>query len=95
MARRLKALAQHINENLEGYEAKIVVGYHIPVKKQGKSRFVGEKRTGKHLKVRRLSDGATVFSFNNAEPCQSNAAVEFWIERVEAGWVPHTLRTRY
>jgi hypothetical protein len=84
-ARRLKAIAKHINESWPEYEAKIVEGYCDTDRKIGRLRVPGKGRRGNRLLVRRRSDKRIVFDHNAAETYRSNDEVEYWVRRVESG----------
>jgi len=94
-ARRLATLARYINENLDGYEARIEGGFCDTDTKIGRLRIPGKGRTGNRIKVRRLSDGLLVLDHNSAETYRTNSEVEDWIRRVEGGWTPDHLNPRY
>jgi len=84
-ARRLKAIAKHINENWPEYEAKVEKGYCNTDRKIGRLRWPGKGRHGNRLLVRRIADRKLVFDHNAAETYRSNDEVEYWVKRVEAG----------
>lgn len=94
-ARRLKAIAEYINENWPEYEARIVSGYcNTDRKVGGGSRLIvqGKGRTGNRLQVRRIADKAVVLDHNAAETYRTNDEVEYFVKRVEQdGYVPGAL----
>ena len=92
-ARRLKALAKYINESWPEYEAKILEGYCDTDRKIGRLRIQGKGRTGNRLVVRRIEDKACVLDHNSSETYRRNDEVEYWIKRVEDGYVPDTINS--
>lgn len=78
MARRLKAIATWINENMPGYRAEIVEGYCNTDRKIGRQRWPGKGRYGNRLIVKK--GGAVVLDHNSAETYRSNDEVERWLK---------------
>ena len=97
MARRLKTLAQYINDHLAGFEAKVVVGYCNTDRQLSGTRIrvPGKGRYGSRIKVRRTRDKKLVLDHNAAETYRTNGEVEYWLERVEGGWKPDTLNAHW
>ena len=81
MARRLPTIARWINENLDGYTARIERGFYNTDRKYGRVRFPGKGRHGNQLIVTD-PNGDEILNHNSADPFRDNADVERWIERL-------------
>jgi len=80
-ARRLKAIAKWINENLGGYTARIEEGYCNTDRKISGTRLrnPGNGRWGNRIIVKKGSE--VVLDHNSAETYRKNSEVEEWLER--------------
>ncbi len=79
MSRRLKTIAEWINTNMPGYDAKITRGFCNTDRKIAGCRYVirGKGREGNRLKV--CKDGVEVLDHNSAETYRCNNDVEHWL----------------
>lgn len=82
-ARRLKAIAKWINDNMAhlGYVAKITEGYCNTDRKIPGTRLrrAGKGRRGNKLVV--YKNGVEIKTHNSAETYRSNDEVEAWLKR--------------
>jgi hypothetical protein len=81
MARRLKAIAKDINENMDGYTAEISEGYCNTDRKIGRLRSPGKGRYGNKITI--YKNGAEVFEHNSAETYRYNEEVEEWLNEIK------------
>lgn len=80
-ARRLKAIAKCINDNLAGYDARIENGFCSTDSKISGTRLrrPGKGRQGNRIIVTKGSE--VVLDHNSAETYRTNSEVEEWLDR--------------
>jgi hypothetical protein len=80
MARRLKTIADWINENVEGLTATVKREHYNTDRKVGRYRIPKKGRWGNAITVTN-SKGREVLHHNSANGLRTNAHVEWWLER--------------
>ena len=87
MARRLKTIAKHINENWDGYNATVTRSFSDTDYTPPGFRYrthVGKGRHGYKIIVKRNSGKyETIFEHDSSETYRTNQEVEEWIEKFE------------
>jgi len=82
MARRLKTIANWINENSEIYKAEIVQGFCNTDRKIPNTRLrsLGKGRYGNKIIIHNRKTNNIVFIHNSAETYRNNREVEDWVK---------------